>query len=305
MVSRAFAFGLWLSLACSGAAHAISDGIGPGQNTPADKSVSRSVMPHFAQTAATKSSQSPQGPSRAGNAGNVSTAPLKWVGMLYGEMKSGGFDCTGQFVAPRVVLTAAHCVQNNLTGEWYDTTKMRFWLQYQNKNFSHQYRVICSARLDGWIPTVSRNATDQDKFVAIQDAFAYDFAMLLVDGDSVTGTFKVALDAAGTYGTAEQVGYPAAIDSGKYAQQDEGFLGQRFFPPNVLALWHSNEKMTEGTSGGAWVANPSSTEGPQNNLLVGITSFGNPTLWPRTTFGPYLKSNDYAKLLNFVSNGCR
>ena len=34
-------------------------------------------------------------------------------------------------------------------------------------------------------------------------------------------------------------------------------------------------------------------EGPQNNILVGQTSFGNEKLWLRTTFGPYLKRDNY------------
>lgn len=247
-----------------------------------------------------------EAPSLIANTGNPATAPLKWVGLFLGKDKSGKtFGCTAQFIAPRVILTAAHCIQNNLTGEWYDPDKMQFLLQFQTGSWSHRYGVQCTSRLNGWIPTIAANATDIEKFVAVQMAYQYDFAMALVDGDSTTGTFSnVALDAAQKYPLAVEIGYPQAIATGKLIQQDLGFLGQRFFPPGVLALWHSNENMTEGISGGAWIANFDSEEGPQNNVVVGMTSFYN-TLWSRTTFGPQLRRDTFTKLLNYVSHGCK
>lgn len=39
--------------------------------------------------------------------------------------------------------------------------------------------------------------------------------------------------------------------------------------------------------------NADTNEGPQNNILVGQTSFGNEKLWPRTTFAPCIKRNNY------------
>jgi len=60
-------------------------------------------------------------------AGNPAVAPLKWVGLLvFQNAKKQTFSCTAQFIAPKVLLTAAHCVRDNTTGEWYDTSKMFF-----------------------------------------------------------------------------------------------------------------------------------------------------------------------------------
>jgi V8-like Glu-specific endopeptidase len=71
-------------------------------------------------------------------AGNPAVAPLKWVGLLvFRNAKGDTFSCTAQFIAPKVLLTAAHCVRDNITGEWYDTNKMFFFLQYQNDNVRH------------------------------------------------------------------------------------------------------------------------------------------------------------------------
>ena len=65
-------------------------------------------------------------------AGNPAVAPLKWVGLLvFRNAKGQTFSRTAQFIAPRVLLTAAHCVRDNTTGEWYDASKMFFFLQFK------------------------------------------------------------------------------------------------------------------------------------------------------------------------------
>ena len=73
--------------------------------------------------------------------GNPSLAPLKWVGLLAipdptDKDPRSIVECTGQFIKPNVVLTAAHCLRDladKPTGPWPDVTKGTFWLQYQNQ----------------------------------------------------------------------------------------------------------------------------------------------------------------------------
>jgi hypothetical protein len=237
-------------------------------------------------------------------AGNPAVAPLKWVGLLvFKNAKGDTFSCTAQFIAPRVLLTAAHCVRDQSTGEWYDTSKMFFFLQYQNDNASDIYKVICTGHLSNYVPKLSPSATDDAKQQAFENAMQYDYAMVLVNHDSITGHFKVDTDWLGKHPMAYQIGYPGAIEGGMIVQRDPGLLAFSLSRPNEMILMHTNPNMTEGTSGGAWIANFSASESPDDNVVVGVTSFGMPA-WPGITFGPYFRQENYGGLFDYVSKGC-
>lgn len=238
-------------------------------------------------------------------AGNPAVAPLKWVGLLVFEMSDGKTGaCTAQFISSRIILTAAHCVQDNVTGKWYDKDKMYFLLQYQNRAFSRRYRPVCLTMPRGWAPAKKQGETDEDRARALQDAYQYDYAMLLLDGESLTGHFKWATDWYPSYTRAVKIGYPGAIASGQIVQRDPGSLGFRADMPNVVMLQHDNPNITQGTSGGAWIANFNVVEGPENNIIVGLTSFGFPSKWPGTTFGPYFMKDRLGQIFDYVSKGC-
>ncbi len=75
-------------------------------------------------------------------------------------------------------------------------------------------------------------------------------------------------------------------------------------PPNLVVHWQSITDLTSGTSGGAWIANFNPTEGPNNNLLIAVTSFKNDA-YPGAILAAYLTSAEFNPLLDSVSNGCR
>ena len=237
-------------------------------------------------------------------AGNPAVAPLKWVGLLvFKNAKGETFSCTAQFISPKVLLTAAHCIRDNKTGEWYDTGKMFFFLQYQNDNYSDVYSVICASHLAAYAPKLSPSASDDEKEAAAANAWQYDFAMLLVNHESITGHLKVETDWLGKHPRAVQIGYPGAIEGGMIIQRDPGWLALSLSEPNEIILMHDNPNMTQGTSGGAWIANFSATGNPDENVVVGVTSFGVPS-WPGVTFGPYLRQEYFGGLFDYVSKGC-
>ena len=244
------------------------------------------------------------------DSGNPTIAPLKWAGLVLNyEMfekdgKKYSRTCTGQFIASRVVLTAAHCVQDRETGAWYDLKKMYFLLQYQNKSFAQSYRAICASRFDGWWPAQLRSPNTEERNRAEQNRWQWDYAMILVDRSTTTGYYqKWTFDWQGRYRGATATGYPVAMLGGQIIQIAYGDI---LFPnprnPNTVALRHNRADLTQGSSGGAWVANFDKREDGEYNTVIAVTSFISKSQ-PGVSFGPY-PTSAFDRLLDYVSKGC-
>ncbi len=261
-----------------------------------------------------------QNEPQVANTGNPSVAPLKWVGLLISPNPTKDHpnqvaECTGQFIKPNIVLTAAHCIKDvtdNPTGPWFDLTKQTFVLQYQNGEGSHTFKTVCAATAPGWaVPSNYATLKGGQKAKAQRAASEHDFALVLVDGNSPTGTMPYALDWKGKVSAAVRVGYAADILDGEIIQQAEGIV---FFsnaipmfpesPPNLVVHWQSVTDLSQGSSGGAWIANFSTDEGTNNNILIAVTSFGNSD-YPGAVMGAYLTAAEFNPLLAYVSNGCK
>lgn len=250
--------------------------------------------------------------------GNPSVAPLKWVGFLKNptptKKQPVAYDyCTGQFIAANVVLTAAHCLNDHATGTVYDLTKQTFVLQYQNGVGSQTFKTLCGATSPQWaLPSNFASMTQAEKSAALMTAQQHDFAMILVDGNSPTGFMPYELDWKGKVTRAVRVGYAIDILNGEIVQQAGGNV---FFPddvslfapasmPNLVAHWAALTDLTQGISGGAWIAHFSTTEGANHNALIAVTSFNSPK-YPGAVFGAYLTAAEFNPLLAYVSNGCK
>lgn len=252
--------------------------------------------------------------------GNPSVAPLKWVGKISTPAPTRAHpnemsECTGQFIAPNVVLTAAHCLRDlpdNPTGPWYDLTKQTFTLQYQAGIGSRTFKTICGLTNPLW--TVPSNfsslaAAQQNDIIA--SIGQHDFAMILVDGNSPTGVMPYELDWKGKVTNAVKVGYAGDILEDEVIQQSAGIV---FFAddipmfeqplPNLVVQWQGITDFTDGSSGGAWVANFSTDEGSNRNLLIAVTSFANDN-YPGATFAAYLTAAEFNPLIKSVLNGCK
>src|SRR5262245_30750438 len=232
--------------------------------------------------------------------GNPSTAPLKWSGLLLNkdivspDGKKYEGRCTAQFISASVLLTAAHCVQDYKTGSWFDIGKMYFLLQYQNLDFSRAYRPLCFSRFDGWFP----KSAD-----ALQSRSQWDYAMILIEGQSLTGHFNWEVNWVGKYQRATMTGYPNALLKGQIVQHAQGTLAPVSGRQNLVSLSRPDHpNLREGTSGGAWVVNFDKSEEVGYNLIIGVTSYYELSS-PGVMFGPYLTS-DYKNLFDHVSKRC-
>jgi hypothetical protein len=127
--------------------------------------------------------------------------------------------------------------------------------------------------------------------------------MILVDHDSTTGYFNWDVDWSGKYQNATMTGYPLAVLRGQIIQIVDGELHFASNRRNVVELVHAERTdITQGASGGAWVANFSKEETANHNNVISVSSYLNSRL-PGVSFGPYLTA-DYRKLLDHVSRGC-
>lgn len=265
-----------------------------------------------------KTAQGRDGPNLA-NTGNPAVAPLKWVGLVATQLdKSHALVCTGQFIAPRVVLTAGHCVKQEGSNNWLDINNMVFVLQFQNGGGSHVYKAVCAATLNSYsypdnfaqLPVGQQNA-------AMATAGQHDYAMVLVDSDSLTGAIKYATDWKGQYVGATRVGYPGDVLGGEVIQEAHGIIffadaipmflndnNSQVSYPGLVVHWQNNTKLTQGTSGGAWVASASVDDTKDTNIALSVTSFNN-TAFPGAIMGPYLTGSDFNSLLKYTQGGCK
>ena len=226
------------------------------------------------------------------------TAPLKWAGLLLNKdiVSSDGENTKvvpAQFISASIINSGPLC-SDYKTGSWFDIGKMYFLLQYQNLDFSRAYRPLCFSRFDGWFPKSAET---------IQSRSQWDYAIILVEGQSLTGHFNWEVDWVGKYQRATMTGYPNALLKGQIVQQAQGTLVPVSGRQNLVSLSRPDHpNLREGTSGGAWVANFDKSEETGYNSVIGVTSYYEPGS-PGVMFGPYLTS-DYRNLFDHVSKRC-
>jgi hypothetical protein len=232
-------------------------------------------------------------------AGNPSTYPLRWAGRLFwsspdGRGGWGDSRCSAQFIAPTIILTAAHCVRNEETGEWGRNFQMA--LQFDRGRYSQVYTPLCLG-------------SRPDAFQQNKDFLSWrgrDYALLLSDKPSLTGHFGWQLDWRCSYPEATVIGYPGQIDQGNVVQVINGPL--RFLPhlSGQVVVEEATQAFGPGSSGGAWIGNFSTDGGSTGNRVISVTSArSNPSgKMPPHMLGPYFDDN-FKSLYEYVARGCR
>jgi len=201
-----------------------------------------------------------------------------WVGRLAFNMPDGALrTCLAQMVAPGILITAAHCLRDSTTGQWF--TNFLYVFQYQ-RGSGRRYSTECLTSYQGW---VSKEPS----------RWAWDFGFVKLRGATTLGHFGWELGWLDKYQSATQVSTPATVQTGRLVKG---------WNENVVGLEHGHP--TEGSNGGAWIAryDPAGNN-PQANAMISITSHyvGDD---PGTSFGPYW-NDSFTQLLNSAKAGCR
>ena len=219
--------------------------------------------------------------------GNVTTRPLYWAGKLYFNTEEGSMVCSAQFIAPGILATASHCVQDDKTGRWYS----QFLYRHQNyMSTGRDFSTECVAAFKGWVSPERSHWT-------------WDFAMIKLRGGEDLGHFGWQYNWWGNYDQVPKIGYPVAIGSGQVIQVDFGKL-TKGWDPKVIGLKHDNPSNAEGSSGGAWIGHyETSGIDTQSNFVISITShhLGQDR---SVSYGPYWDEN-FGELLKYTERGCK
>jgi hypothetical protein len=247
--------------------------------------------------------------------GNPVLPPLKWAGLLgFKELDGEDYQCTAQFITQRVILTAAHCVRDQSSGQYYDVgnTQSFFALQWQNNTSSQVYHPLCKATWPGWVVPLKPgedakkpNTLSDDTQKALLQASQWDYAFIYLDADSITGHYDYEHDFGVIWNLGAATGYPGKLVGGAVIQVVRGKIMNITDVPNLLVIAHGNANFTEGSSGGAWVLNfGGDPKDPNSNKIVGLNSFHLPGRNPAASFGPRF-TDRFGKLLDFVASGCK
>lgn len=217
------------------------------------------------------------------NLGPSEEIPLRWAGRLFFRTPTTDGVCSAQFIAPRVLATAAHCLRDNVTGAYY--TNFWFALQYNDGNYSQSYSPICLA-------------APADYVRQTEEKFRWDYG--LTDSPSKTGYFGLGLGEISDGSKATAIGYPQNIAGGEAIQVESGptelFNG-------IIAIKHGEPNFTQGSSGGARLKNMDSTLSKDTNIFFSVNSFINSD-HPGVSYGPVL-GDQFKNMFDYVSGGCK
>jgi hypothetical protein len=220
--------------------------------------------------------------------GNVATRPLYWAGRIFFARPDGGGYCSTQFIAPGLLLMAAHCVRDEQSGAWF--TNFLYVHGYDRGN-GRKVATQCASAYDGWL------AKDDSRWM-------WDYAMIKLRGGNDIGHFGYQWGWWGQYNGVPKIGYPQDIEGGEVIQVEFGKLfqsGRR----NIVGLYHNNPRNQEGSSGGGWIGKfETSGDNSQSNYVISVTSH----YWgddKTKSYGPYWDGNNFQKLMAYTNRGCK
>lgn len=184
---------------------------------------------------------------------NVKKRPF-WNGGKFFFTKSDGKDYAGsaQFCgSPYIILTAAHCVRDNVTGDYY--TNFMFRRAYKN---------------GGGQKVSIKKAVTQAGWVTGSNIVAYDLDYSFMVANKESGAGWLGWQTNIPYSSFTAIGYPSNIEKGKYMQQFTGQLSTN--AGGVVSML--NNPMGPGCSGGAWIGDLTIPH-VGGNYAIGLNSY--------------------------------
>lgn len=215
-------------------------------------------------------------------AGTVS--PAAFVGKIFFKKPDGNYVCSGSFISKNVVLTAAHCVQDMDTAEYY--RDFVFVLQGDDGKVMSRHKSVCIGTFNGWTILDDPN----------NEPYEWDYALVLVDRPSPVGNLGLLFPSDGV----EEVSLIGSSQDGKTILVPAKV--EPFDEFAILRATPATDVTFAGGSGAPWIYNASEQPGDDTNLVVSLTSFGFDDD-PLSVYGPVL--HYIADLFQFVSNSCR
>ena len=195
---------------------------------------------------------------------NVNERPF-WNGgkLFFSDDKGNNYSGSAQFCAHnQMLLTAAHCVMNGTTGQWY---KNFLFVRAYKHGCGQMVRVRALGVKTWWSkPPVGENP------------YEYDYAWLITKEKSGAGW--MGLHTHMPYPSFLSIGYPENYGGNQYMYRVDGTKGT--ISKKIVQM--VGNPMKHGCSGGAWVKITG-----DKNWVVGLNSFYYPSQ-PGNLYGPYL-----------------
>src|SRR5215813_14714892 len=195
-------------------------------------------------------------PPDARAAREVTMRPHWWTGRVLFVASDGTImSCAADLVAPGLVLTAAHCLRDNNTGQW--VSKLIFVFDYQ-RDSGRRIPSECLATYKGWISQEPSR-------------WAWDYGFVKIRGGTTIGHFGWESGWWGKHETATLVsGRPAVPER---APDSTGTLVKGWNEKIVGLSLKPDAVAAAGSSGGGWIGRfEEAGNNPQANFVLSVTS---------------------------------